>query len=105
MVCVRIAQYHTVSWLVWANRHGQELRSGSDQVQTKVTQNDLLNARQCWHCFYISYLLHVQVTVHAVIYTCQLLCQELFTISGLLLRWGSNDPSIMGKHSPYCNSK
>ena len=32
VVCVRIAQYHTVNWLVWANRHGQELRSGSDQV-------------------------------------------------------------------------
>ncbi|KAL3148833.1 hypothetical protein ABBQ32_001711 [Trebouxia sp. C0010 RCD-2024] len=74
VVCVRIAQYHTVNWLVWVNRHGQELRSGSDQA-----------------------------TVHAVIHTCQLLCQELSTISQRLLQWGSEAPTIAVKHGKMQN--
>lgn len=69
VMCVRIAQYHTTDWLVWANRHGQQLRSGNDQA-----------------------------AVHAVIYTGQLLYQELATLSRKLLQWGSDSPSIMVRH-------
>lgn len=59
----------------------------------------------CVNCLCMPHLLQMQATVHAVIYTCQLLCQELSTISRRLLHWGSNDPSIVGKRSSKCSCK